>query len=303
MKSNLLKQPYMKHLLTLLLSIAVTAVSAQQHELSVLWEELTAPDFARAVEQADGVCILPLGVVEKHGAHLPIGTDVYQARHIGTLAAEKEYSIVFPYFYAGVISEAKHQPGTLAYSPELLYKLLDETCAEIARNGIKKIIIYNIHGGNPEFLHYFGRTRLSEKRDYALYVVQPKFDEAASKEIAARRKSAFDSHGGELETSQMLVIRPDLVQMDVARAEPGDDLARIKTPGMVTAIQWYARFPNHYAGDAGDANADFGRFLLDYKVDELVEAVRAVKADDNTLEMYRRFYEEAEKPLETPVVR
>lgn len=290
-----------KMLLSLLLFFPVLVFA--QSRLPVLWEELTAPEFAKAVEASGGVCVIPLGVIEKHGAHLPLGTDVYQARYISTKAAEKEYCIVFPYLFAGVISEAKHQPGTLSYSPELLYRIFDETCAEIARNGIRKIILYNIHGGNPDFLRYFCRTRLSQQHPYAVYLMEPSFDKEASAKIAAERKSPFDSHGGEIETSQMLVIRPDLLRMQAANAEPGDDLQRIDIPGLFTAIQWYARFPNHYAGDAKAASPDLGQYLLDYKIDRLADAIRCVKEDDKTPEMYRQFYEQAEIPLQTPVVR
>lgn len=274
-----------------------------QENLPVKWEELTTPKFKEAVELSEGVCIIPLGVIEKHGAHLPLGTDVYQARYISTKAAEEEYCIVFPYLFAGMINEAKHQPGTLSYSPELLYKLFDETCAEIARNGIKKIVIYNIHGGNPDFLHYFCQTRLAEPQPYALYLMEPGFDRAASEKINSMRKSSFDSHGGEVETSQLLVICPELVDMEAANAEPGVDLARTNTPNLYTAIWWYSRYPNHYAGDAKESNAELGQFVLDYKIGQLAEAIKHVKEDDKTLEMQRRFYEEAKKPLETEVVR
>jgi len=71
------------------------------------------------------------------------------------------------------INEARHQPGTIAYSPELIWDILQETLDELSRNGFKKIIIINGHGGNNAFLNYFGMAQLSEKRDYALYWFQP----------------------------------------------------------------------------------------------------------------------------------
>ena len=120
--------------------------------LSPAWEELTSGDFALAVERAGGVCIIPMGVMEKHAQHLPLGTDVFAARHIALTAAAGEYAVVFPFYYAGQIFEARHQPGTVSYSPQMLYDLLDETCREIARNGFTKIILMNGHGGNNNFL-------------------------------------------------------------------------------------------------------------------------------------------------------
>ena len=88
-----------------------------------------------------------MGILEKHGPHLPLGTDIFECRKVALTAAGQEYSIVFPTYFAGQINEARHQPGTIAYSPELIWKMLQETCEELSRNGLKKIIIVNGHGG------------------------------------------------------------------------------------------------------------------------------------------------------------
>ena len=72
--------------------------------------------------------ILPAGIIEKHGPHLPLSTDMILAREISSRAAELEYALVFPEFYFGQIYEAKHQPGTMAYSSELVWMMLEETC-------------------------------------------------------------------------------------------------------------------------------------------------------------------------------
>src|SRR5260370_34773806 len=128
-----------------------------QAKLSTRWEELTAEDFVRAVQQSQGTCLLPFGILEKHGAHLPIGTDLLNVRHISLAAAQQEYAVVFPEYYFGQIFEAKHQPGTVAYSLQLQLQLLQETTNEMARNGCKTVLIVNGHGGNehlfPPFAH------------------------------------------------------------------------------------------------------------------------------------------------------
>ena len=82
-------------------------------------EELNAIQFKEAVEKSSRTAILPIGVIEKHGPHMPLGTDVYTARELALLASEEEYTVVFPWYYFSQINEAKHQPGTIAYSPEL----------------------------------------------------------------------------------------------------------------------------------------------------------------------------------------
>ena len=109
-----------------------------QSKLSVHWEELTAPDFVHAIHQAQGTCLLPFGILEKHGPHLPLGNDLINVRYLALHAAEQEYTVVFPDYYFGQIFEAKHQPGTIAYSPQMQLDLLQETTDEMARNGCKK---------------------------------------------------------------------------------------------------------------------------------------------------------------------
>ena len=136
--------------------------------LSVQYEELTAPDFIQAVENSDAVCIIPIGILEKHGPHLPLGTDLFDAREIALRAAKKEYCVVFPEYYFGQIYEAKHQPGTIAYRPELTWSILTETCNELGRNGFKKIVLVNGHGGNTHFLHYFCQAQLEDRKGYSV---------------------------------------------------------------------------------------------------------------------------------------
>src|SRR5204863_8460205 len=114
---------------------------AQTAKLSVHWEELTASDFREGIRRSEGTCLLPFGILEKHGPHLPLGTDLLDVRHAALHAAEQEYVVVFPEYYFGQIFEAKHEPGTMAYSSTLQLQLLQETSDELARNGCKEIIL------------------------------------------------------------------------------------------------------------------------------------------------------------------
>jgi len=141
-----------------------------QAKLSVKWEELTAGDFRAAIAKSQGTCLLPFGILEKHGPHLPLGTDLLNVRYVAEHAALEEYAVVFPEYYAGQIFEAKHQPGTIAYSPELQLMLLQETTDEMARNGCRKVVIVNGHGGNEHLLPYFAQSQLYKPHDYVVYV-------------------------------------------------------------------------------------------------------------------------------------
>src|SRR3974390_133575 len=106
-----------------LLFILGAANSSAQTKLSTHWEELTASDFRDAITKAQGTCLLPFGILEKHGPHLPLGTDLLNVRYVSEHAAQQEYVLIFPQYYAGQIFEARHEPGTIAYSAELQLRL------------------------------------------------------------------------------------------------------------------------------------------------------------------------------------
>jgi creatinine amidohydrolase len=289
----------MKQLQLLILSFLLFSLSAHSQKLPVAWEELTASDFVAAVKQSEGVCVIPMGVIEKHGQNLPLGTDVYTAREVALRAAEKEYCVVYPYYFVGQIFEAKHQPGTIAYSPEMIYKFLEETCEEISRNGIKKIILMNGHGGNPPFLQFFCQSQLAKQKDYAVYLFQPSIDAETEAKITKMLKSERGFHGDEVESSVIMAIRPDLVKSDRARSESGADMNRLQLNNAYTGIWWYSKFPNHYAGDAHHANAALGKVRLEQYFGQLAKVIKDVKADNATLRLQDEFFKESQSPLET----
>jgi creatinine amidohydrolase len=281
------------------LFLALLQAPTNQAKLSVHWAELSAGEFRDAIKRAQGACLLPFGIMEKHGPHLPLGNDLLNVRYVATNAAQQEYAIIFPEYYFGQIFEAKHEPGTVAYSRGLQLQLLQETTDEMARNGCKKIIIVNGHGGNNSLLPFFAQTQLEAPHDYVVYTMG--IMRSGQGEPPRRSNPATDMHAGEGETSMSMIARPDLVHLDRARQESGADLARLKLPdGVYTGIWWYARFPNHYAGEGAVASRELGEFAAKNWINGLVQAIRAVKADSESLRLQNEFYERSKKPLETP---
>jgi creatinine amidohydrolase len=278
------------------LLLACTVLASPQAKLSVHWEELTAADFRQGIQQAQGTCLLPFGILEKHGPHLPLGTDLLDVRYAALHAAEQEYAVVFPEYYFGQIFEAKHEPGTVAYSMHLQLDLLQETTDEMARNGCKKVIIVNGHGGNENLLPYFAQAQLEKPHDYVVYVL-------GGVELPPNgpaKKTTVDMHAGETETSAVLITRPDLVHMDRAGNESGADQKRLNLPdNLYTGIWWYARFPNHYSGEGSAGNLELGQFKMKSWIDGIVTAIRAVKADQVSLKLQNEFFEKSKHPLET----
>jgi creatinine amidohydrolase len=268
-----------------------------QKQLPVRWDEITASDWDNALIKSNKTCILPFGILEKHGPHVPIGSDLIRVREYALRAAQKEYAIVFPDYFYGQINEAKHQPGVFALPERVVWDLLENTCDEIARNGFNKIVIINGHGGNPELIKYFIQTRLEKERNYAVYFFQPSSDSAFNKAVTALRRSdaADDQHAGERETSEVLYFRPDLVQSDSAKNESGKNLNRLSIPNVYTGIWWYADFPNHYAGEGDKATAALGKLVADHTINQLIDAIKAIKSDEKTLKLQKEFYDRVRK--------
>ncbi|MBV8069112.1 MAG: creatininase family protein [Acidobacteriaceae bacterium] len=264
--------------------------------LSVHWEELTAADFVRAIQKSEATCVLPFGIIEKHGPQLPLGTDLINVRYVAEHATEKEYAVVFPAYYFGQIFEARQQPGTVAYSAQLQMELLQATTDEMGRNGCKKILILNGHGGNASFLPYFAQSQLASPHDYVVYV----FTRGQMPPGRPALKTKTDMHAGESETAHTMISRPDLVHMDRATQESGADLHRLDLPeGVYTGIWWYARFPNHYAGDGSAASHELGQFDMNAWTEQAENVIRAIKSDQESLRLQNEFFENAKHPLET----
>lgn len=280
----------------LVLFVLVLAAPSQAQSLPVKWEELTAADFVKALQASRGTCTLPFGVVEKHGPSGPLGTDLINVRYTTTLAAKQEYTIVFPEYYFGQIAEARHQPGTLAYSTRLQMDLLQETVAEMARNGCAKIIIVNGHGGNNALLEYFAQTQLDSPREYVVYNVSG-MGAASAPDAAKPSRPGVDGHAGENEIADVMASRPELAHPERGGTESGADQKRLALPqGVSTAIWWYAKFPNHYGGDASGATAARGQASTQASARQIAKAIAAIKADETGPRLQKEFFERSARP-------
>lgn len=255
------------------------------------WEECSSKQFAAYVTD-NPVCILTFGVIEKHGDHLPLGTDFLNVHQLATRASAIEDVLVFPPFYFGQILEAKCFPGTIALEVPLLMELVQALLDEIGRNGIKKIILVNGHGGNNAFLTLLAQAQLAHKKSYNLYYYQPGSPQrtALYKEVC---ETGFHGHACECETSISLANHPHLVDMEAIQEEvelPHKKLAHL--PHLFTGLSWFANYPKHYVGDAKKATAEKGRILRDFDVEELAKFIKAVKEDSVLEKLSSLFHQE-----------
>jgi creatinine amidohydrolase len=261
------------------------------------WEELTGEAFEEAVEKCRGVCLLPIGVLEYHGPHLPLGTDMFRAHSVACEVAAVEPAIVFPVLPFTVNTECKIYPGGVVTRDRVLFDLLENLCDEIARNGLRKIILFSGHGGNKWFLPLFVQLMLDKNKPYVPYFLNNRgVDPEAvggymNNEVF---RSIFETqeygHADEWETSEILHIRPDLVHLNEVGNKswlPEDRLAHL--PHTYTPMDWFSRQPHLTRGTPGAATAEKGRAFLQHQVQQLAAIVKAIKEDKVAGELYREF--------------
>jgi creatinine amidohydrolase len=259
------------------------------------WEHLTSNEFALAVK-ATKVCVIAMGVVERHSTHLPLGTDYLSGHAIACLAAEKEKAVVFPPFYFGQIYEARCFPGTITIKPTLLLELVQGVLDEIGRYGFRKIIFYNAHGGNDQFLPFLVQCSLWEQKPYSVYLYTGELSTEREKVWQSLLETPEHGHACECESSVLMASYPDLIDPDNISQEPGTALHRLShLPANFSAIWWYADYPEHYAGDARAASVEKGLKLRQIKVDALADYIKAVKSDQVVPTLEKEFFEREKK--------
>lgn len=260
------------------------------------WENLTMPDFARAVTDCDGVGIVPIGVLEPHSTHMPLGTDMFESHWVACKAAEREPALVFPQYCWGINHEAMHQPGSLVIKRELVFALLANVCEELGRHGFKKILLLSGHGGNRNFLPLFVQTQLETPKDYCVYFGNiPHW-----RDSEALMETPNLGHACEAETSTALYLHPELVKMEVLPDEPAPPDTHgnaVRDAYGYSPADWYSQYPRMYVGDGHPGTAEKGKILIERRVDDLVELIRVIKADEATGAMMREFQGAALRPV------
>ncbi|MDM0117100.1 creatininase family protein [Variovorax sp. J22R133] len=178
------------------------------------WAELGTRDFA-ALDPATTVAVLPLGATEQHGPHLPLGVDTLLADGIVQAALPllpADLPVLFlPTQQIGLSPEHARFPGTITLSAETLIRLWKEIGASVARAGVRKLVLFNAHGGHVGAMDIVARE-LREAHDLLVYSVS-----WFNLPLDGMALDRFDVHAGESETSMMLALSPQLVNMNAAR--------------------------------------------------------------------------------------
>ena len=267
--------------------------------MQVRWEHLTPPDFEKLARE-EQLCILPIGSLERHGEHMPFGTDALVAHDIACRAAGMEPCVVFPPYWFGQVHEASCFTGTVNFPTDLLCKMLETLLDQIAANGFRKILILNGHGGNTNFLQYFMMSQLDREVDYTLYMCFT---------YGGKRFNGLDvweapggGHADELETSVIMAAAPGTVKPEYQRFPepilPKKDLAHLD--GIYTGLWWYDNFPENVTGTPSAGTPEKGEAALQAAALDLCDKLRAIKADKVLPEMQREFYRRVKAKGRTP---
>ncbi len=233
------------------------------------WAELTWPGFERADKK---VAVLPVGVVEAHGPHLPLGTDALMAIYIAERAAEEAGALLMPPIWYGYTYVLDKFPGTISISQETLYRLYRDVFSEAARNGVRYLVVVNGHGGNIDALRMAARD-VSKTTGLTIVVVNWWVDLA--KEARRRVLETPEGHAAEDETSEVMAAYPHLVK-EVPRDADEWVEARYAVYGREVYQLTYRKAVQGYASKA---SREKGEAILRAAVEELVQLIKALKED------------------------
>lgn len=231
--------------------------------------------------------VWPISATEQHGPHLPNGTDAYILEALRDQVVDELgdelLTIWLPHLVFGSSSEHIGLPGTLSLSPRTMMAVIDDVCSSLHSAGVTNIAFLNGHGGNVGMLTVMARE-IRHKYGMRTYTIRP------LAMLGAPTHGGLDMHAGELETSVMLALRPDLVVRDripdtmtTARSETAlaktTDVNVIRSLGWVTGDLSY----NGVIGDAASATAQAGealvRRMIAFLADELRRFARIVALD------------------------
>jgi creatinine amidohydrolase len=261
-------------------------MNAPQHRF---WAQLTTRDFA-ALDPATTVAVLPLGATEQHGPHLPLAVDQalvdgIVAQALPQLPAELPV-LVLPTQQVGYSPEHAQFPGTLTLSAPTVIATWVEIGECVARAGVRKLLLFNSHGGQVSLTDIVARE-LRLRCNLIVYGCSwwnlPLGDAVTG--LFTPEEHRFGVHGGEIETSLMLALRPQAVRMAQARNFPSTSQQRaarypVLGNGRSAKLGWAMQDynPQGAAGNAAAASAEKGRAVFEAAGRELARLLQEISA-------------------------
>jgi creatinine amidohydrolase/Fe(II)-dependent formamide hydrolase-like protein len=261
------------------LESAVKKHQTDTYSPSFMWGELTWPEAKARFNEVD-VALLPVGSIEQHGPHLPLDTDVFDADYLTRKVAEAcsdPKPLVLPAISYGVSYHHEEFHGTISISNDTLAKLVYEIGLDVARNGIKKLVIINGHGGNSPALNHAAQMI---NRDAHIFVCVDS-GETSDVDIYQLIDTPNDVHAGEIETSSSLAVRPELVKMDQATRAVPEFSSNYLDFTSKRGVLWYAYTEKISStgvmGDPTKASPEKGKKIWEIMIAHLVALIEDIK--------------------------
>ncbi|MBN1572966.1 MAG: creatininase family protein [Deltaproteobacteria bacterium] len=231
-------------------------------------EQMTTVDFSKGLKKTRTV-IVPMGSIEEHGPHLPMNTDILHAYEIAKKAADKVPVFVAPPINFGVCRSTADFPGTVAVRSTTLVAVVLDVVDSLYRHGIKNFILYSGHAGMnhvaaildaaDQIMNKYDDTRFSVITDLEL----------TDAEFFKLVETPADSHAGEIETSLIMSLAPELV------GEPAEpDFPKFPKPFLVRDTQEY--WKTGVWGDPKRAGREKGDKMVEILVRNLVRLVEEI---------------------------
>lgn len=240
------------------------------------WQDFTSSELVD-LDAERTIALLPVSAVEQHGPHLPLATDAIIGEGLvrSLLGRVPEGLLVLPPQTIGHSLEHTDSPGTLSLSAESLLAAWQDLGRSVARTGIRKLVLLNTHGGNIPLVQL---AALRLRQELGMLVVRANYFALGSPPgLFAEDEMRHGIHGGEMETSLLLHLRPDLVRRETLadfRALTHEMAARkgLLGPEKPIGFGWMSQDLSEHGvcGNAARADAERGRILLAYLVDKLV---------------------------------
>ena len=282
----------------------------------MLWENLLPGEFDEAVKRSKQLCIIPLGAMEVHGNHLPLGCDAFQGVEIVRRVAEQEDVVVFPGApYFGDMSGALGG-GNIAFPIAVIRDILEASCDACYQNGFRKILILTSHCGNQAMVNSFIREIYAKRKNYTVYHFHQNFPKVrdilderekypylTDEDVAVVQdfldKGKINAHGGFIETAWIYHFYPELVQLDKFGELSGqsthlfDEFERLK---IKSPLVWPGNYPNAFEGDSHPGiNARIARAYVEKTMETTAKAIHFLKEETISLECYAAYLEKARR--------
>lgn len=240
------------------------------------------------VKESKGVAILPVGSVEQHGYHMPLGTDSYVAITLAEEAAEKTKAAVVPPVWFGWSPHHMVLPGTITIRPEILMGLVYDIAASLKKHGFDKIIMINGHRIVNVIWMQMAAEKIQREVGASVKIFDPAY---MSKDIVKELGFGEVGHAEEVETSHMLYRYPDLVHLELAKDNPikpaelysvdpaftHDTLCYV--PSTYEHAEKNAQIAGGTTGEPTKSDAEKGRKYHEHLVERLVRVIRKMQED------------------------